>query len=136
MRGPIITFKRAKRLRREMSLPEVVLWQHLRRDKLKGYRFRRQHPIGPFILDFYCSQARLCIEIDGAVHDSAEQAAHDERRTKWLQEQGIHVLRFIAADVLIDSSLEGVLTTIELAVAPSTAVPAVPLPRFAGEDQK
>jgi len=136
MRGPIITFKRAKRLRREMSLPEVVLWQHLRRDTLKGYRFRRQHPIGPYILDFYCAEARLCIEIDGAIHDNAEQAAHDQRRTQWLEEQGIRVLRFTAEDVLTDSSLEGVLTTIELAVAPSTAVPAVPLPRFAGEDQE
>ena len=136
MRGPIITFKRAKRLRREMSLPEVVLWQQLRRDHLKGHRFRRQHPVGPYILDFYCAVRRLCIEIDGATHDNAEQAAHDQRRTQWLEEQGIQVLRFMASDVLNARSLEGVLAAIELAVAPSTAVPAVPLPRFAGEDQE
>lgn len=136
MRAPVVTFKHARRLRREMTLPEVILWQHLRRGSLKGHRFRRQHPIGPYILDFYCTESRLCVEIDGAAHDNPERAAHDERRTIWLEEQGIRVLRFTAADILNDEALEGVLTAIALAVAPSTAVPAVPLPRFAGEDQE
>jgi len=64
-----------------MTLPEVVLWQELRRGKLKGLQFRRQHPIGPYILDFYCSAARLAIEIDGASHSSDVQAKHDENVT-------------------------------------------------------
>lgn len=136
MRAPIVTFKRAKRLRREMSLPEVILWQHLRGRRLGHIRFRRQHPIGPYILDFYCADARLCVEIDRYSHENAEQAAHDERRTEWLRQKGIEVLRFMASDILKDEHLEGVLKAIELAAAPSTAVSAVPLPRFAGEDQE
>ena len=136
MRAPERTFYRAKRLRRGMSLPEVVLWQHLRASKLGGMRFRRQHPIGAYILDFYCAEQHLCVEVDGAAHDAPERAAHDDRRTAWLATNGIRVLRFPAADVLNDKYLEGVLQMIALAAAPSTAVPAVPLPRFAGEDQE
>ena len=136
MRAPLVTFKRAKRLRREMSLPEVVLWQHLRGRRLRDMRFRRQHAVGPYILDFYSADARLCVEIDGVSHNSVEQAAHDGRRTEWLRQQGIAVLRLAASDVLKDDHLEGVLKAIELAAAPSTAVSAVPLPRFAGEDQE
>jgi very-short-patch-repair endonuclease len=117
-----------------LSLPEVVLWQYLRGSKIAGMRFRRQHPIGPYILDFYCAEHRLCIEIDGRSHDNADRAAHDERRTEWLGTLGITVLRFAATDILNDEYLEGVLKMI--ASAPSTAVPAVPLPRFAGEDQE
>ncbi|WP_423068469.1 endonuclease domain-containing protein [Devosia sp. CN2-171] len=100
MRGPIVTFKRAKRLRREMSLPEVLLWQHLRGGQLAGLRFRRQHPIGPYILDFYCAQVGLCVEIDGYSHDSEAGLQHDERRTLWLGGQNIRVFRVTAADVL------------------------------------
>jgi len=81
MRAPILTLKRARALRQKMTLPEVVLWEELRRAKLKGLQFRRQHPIGPYILDFYCSNARLAIEIDGASHDHERQAEHDERRS-------------------------------------------------------
>ena len=112
MRGPIITFKRARQLRRDMTLPEVVLWEHLRRGRL-AMRFRRQHPIGPYVLDFYCSEHRLCVEVDGFVHDLPGQAMHDERRDAWLKQQGIRVLRFRAADVLSDRELEGVLNLIE-----------------------
>jgi very-short-patch-repair endonuclease len=112
MRGPIVTFKRARKLRRDMSLPEVVLWQELRRRQWT-LRFRRQHPVGPYILDFYCPEAQLAIEVDGFVHDLPDQAAHDMRRDAWLREQGIRVLRFAAVDVLKDRELEGVLTLIE-----------------------
>jgi very-short-patch-repair endonuclease len=59
------TFERARELRRQMSLPEIVLWQALRKARLGGLRFRRQHPIGPYIVDFYCPAARLAIEVDG-----------------------------------------------------------------------
>ncbi|MEQ1901649.1 MAG: endonuclease domain-containing protein, partial [Devosia sp.] len=96
-------------------LPEVVLWTHLRGSKLGQLRFRRQHPIGPYILDFYCASIRLCVEIDGIVHASTEQAVHDERRTRWLAERNIQVLRVAAADVLDDETLGGVLLAIEAA---------------------
>jgi very-short-patch-repair endonuclease len=95
-----------------MSLPEVVLWQALRRRQW-GMRFRRQHPVGPYVLDFYCPERKLCVEVDGYVHDLPEQAARDEQRDAWLGEQGIRVLRFAAADVLDDRELEGVLLLIE-----------------------
>jgi hypothetical protein len=80
MRAPLRTFARARSLRRNMSLPEVVLWQTLRRGQVSGLRFRRQHPVGPYILDFYCPSARLAIEVDGSAHDAAAQVRHDERR--------------------------------------------------------
>src|SRR3954451_7225963 len=100
MRAPLLTFKRARALRRAMTLPEVLLWQALRGGRGGGLRFRRQHPIGPDVLDFYCPAVRLAVEIDGAAHDSPDQAGHDLRRDAWLAEQRIRVLRFLAADVL------------------------------------
>jgi very-short-patch-repair endonuclease len=89
-----------------MTLPEVLFWQAVRRDRL-GVRIRRQHPVGPYILDFYCEPARLAIEIDGQVHDHPAKAAHDRRRTAWLGAQGIAVLRIPAKTILDD--LNGVL---------------------------
>jgi very-short-patch-repair endonuclease len=112
MRGPIVTFKLARRLRRDMSLPEIVLWRAMRGKQL-SMRFRKQHPVGPYVLDLYCPEAQLAVEVDGFVHDLPEQAAHDERRDAWLAKQGIRVLRFAAADVLNDRELSGVLARIE-----------------------
>jgi very-short-patch-repair endonuclease len=128
MRGPEITFERAKTLRRAMTLPEIILWSHLRGGRLGALRFRRQHPLGPYILDFYCPAAGLCIEIDGASHASLERAAHDERRTAWLEAQGITVLRVLAVDILRDERLDGILHSIEAAAAPSTGSAGPPPP--------
>ena len=90
---------RARQLRAEMSLPEVLLWELLRRqpDRVK---FRRQHPLGAYVLDFYCAQARVGIEIDGFAHDMGDNPMRDERRDRWLREQGIEVIRIPAVDVL------------------------------------
>jgi very-short-patch-repair endonuclease len=104
-----------------MTLPEVILWSHIRNRKLDGLHFRHQHPAGPYILDFYCSSARLCVEIDGQQHGTPEAARYDDARTAWLQSQGIRVLRFAASDVLKDERIEGVLYMIAQAAAPSTA---------------
>lgn len=76
-------------------------------------RIRRQHPIGPYILDFYCPAARLAIEVDGFAHDTATRAGRDERRRAWLSQRGITVLHVGAKDVLHDETLEGVLLEIE-----------------------
>lgn len=95
MRAPVLTQKRARSLRRTMTLPEVLLWQRLRARKPS---FRRQHPEGPYILDFYCAAVRLCIEVDGQAHD----VEHDARRDAWLAAQGIDTLRVTAVDVLRD----------------------------------
>jgi very-short-patch-repair endonuclease len=89
----------------------------LRGGRLNGLRFRRQHPIGDYILDFYCPSARLAVEVDGAAHDSPAQAQRDLRRQSWLNERGIRVLRFLAADVLKDETLDGVLQTIAAAAS-------------------
>ena len=102
--------KRARALRRNMTLPEVVLWQHLRQ-RPGGLKFRRQHPAGPYVLDFYCEQARLCVEVAGAVHELGDLPARDERRDAWLAEAGIQTLRISAGDVLrnLDGTLQLIL---------------------------
>jgi very-short-patch-repair endonuclease len=102
-----ITYRRAASLRRALTPPEARLWRALKGAKLEGLRFRRQHPLGPFILDFYCPAARLAVEVDGSVHDTADQAAHDARRTAWLGEQGVEVVRY--PTLSIRDNLEGVL---------------------------
>ena len=119
MRAKILTFKRARRLRKGVSLPEVVLWDHLRQGKLNALRFRRQHPMGAYILDFYCPSARLAVEIDGGGHSHSDQARHDFARDRWLVGKGVRMLRFAAAGVLDNEALPSVLGEIA-AAAPST----------------
>ena len=84
-----------------MSLPEGLLWRELRK-RPAGLKFRRQHPAGPFILDFVCLSARLAVEVDGEVHDSAGASVHDEARDAWLASQSYQTLRISAAEVLRD----------------------------------
>ena len=99
-----------------MTGPEKTLWFLLRRNSL-GWHFRRQHPIGPFILDFYCAPLKLCIEVDGPVHD--DQADRDARRTAWLSEEGITVIRFSADEV--ETRPAAVIAAIARVAPPSTA---------------
>jgi very-short-patch-repair endonuclease len=87
-----MTVHQARSLRRTMSHPEVILW----------HKFRRQHPHGPFTLDFFCCQAKLAIEIDGFAHDCGAAPAHDARRDQWLAAQGLDTMRFAASDVQAD----------------------------------
>jgi very-short-patch-repair endonuclease len=100
-----------------ITQPERMLWAQLRKEQVAGLRFRRQHPMGPFILDFYCPSARLCVEVDGPAHEGQE--ARDERRDKWLGDRGVRVLRFTLDDLERRPSV--VLATIAQAAAPSTA---------------
>jgi very-short-patch-repair endonuclease len=116
MRAPHFIRDRAKDLRRGMTAPERLLWAMLRRNQL-GLHFRRQHPVGPFILDFYCAAAKLCVEVDGPVHD--EQEDRDARRTAWLSKEGIRVLRFSIAE--LEQRPAWVVATIAQAAPPSTA---------------
>ena len=92
-------YKNARRLRRELSLPEKLLWVRLRRTEV---RFRRQHPVGPYVLDFYCAAAKLAIEVDGAAHDFGNRPQRDDVRTEWLNGERIQVLRIPAKEVLAD----------------------------------
>jgi very-short-patch-repair endonuclease len=93
-----------------MSPPEVALWQHLR-TRPGGFKFRRQHPLDPYTLDFFCREAALAIEVDGDSHGMGDNPERDERRDAWLAARGILTLRFLAADVLHD--LEAVALQIE-----------------------
>jgi very-short-patch-repair endonuclease len=97
-----------------MTPAEEVLWAALRRNQLAGLHFRRQHAMGRFILDFYCPSKKLCVELDGPIHD--EQQERDEARTQTLAHQGIRVIRFRNDEVF--SSLTSVLRRIELAAEP------------------
>jgi very-short-patch-repair endonuclease len=94
-------YAKARQLRREMSLPEVLLWQLLK-NKGTGFRFRRQHPLGPYVLDFYCPELRLAVEVDGISHDLGDRPDRDAARKTWLVDQGIELTSFPAAEVLKD----------------------------------
>jgi type I restriction enzyme M protein len=89
-------------MRRKATPAETILWQQLRRGWMGGYHFRRQHAVGRFILDLYCAERKLAIELDGAHHAEEEQALRDEARTAVLEAHGIRVLRFRNEDVLND----------------------------------
>src|SRR5207237_2204899 len=111
-RGTRMANERARRLRREQADAEAKLWRRLRAHKLPGYWFRRQVPLGPYIVDFACLEMRLLIEVDGSQH--ADQVEHDSRRTAWLESQGFRVLRFWNDEVLKES--DDVVETIWIAV--------------------
>jgi very-short-patch-repair endonuclease len=114
-------------LRRQSSDAEIRLWAALRNRQLGGYRFRRQHPIGPFIADFACVEHRLVVEADGGQHNGS---AADDRRTDWLADRGWRVLRFWNNDILANTAgvLEAILEA--LPVSPLTRLAAArhPLP--------
>ena len=95
---------RARRLRKDSTKAERLLWDHLRSRQLAGYKFRRQAILGSYIVDFVCFEKRLVIEVDGGHH--GEQAGYDRQRAEWLESQGFRVLRFWNNDVL--GQLDGV----------------------------
>jgi very-short-patch-repair endonuclease len=103
--------QRARELRKEMTPAEKLLWSRLRNKQLKGLKFRRQHPLGPFIADFYCAARRLVVEIDGDIHDL--QPERDAARTEQFKQYGYRLIRFRNKQVLND--IEEVLATIEVA---------------------
>lgn len=93
-------FRYAEELRENMTEAEKVLWEGLRAKKLNGLKFRRQHPIGIYILDFYCHAKRLSIELDGGYHENEEQRKFDEARTSHLKEVLIDEIRFKNEEVI------------------------------------
>src|SRR5262245_27265997 len=90
----------ARRLRKKLTSAEALLWWRLRRDEFDGWRFRRQHPIGPYIADFAGIEVQLVIEVDGATHRTPEELAHDERRTRYMEANGWRLLRFSNDEVI------------------------------------
>ena len=87
-----------------MTRAETVLWRSLRGQRIRGLNFRRQHPVLSFIVDFYCPARKLCIELDGGIHDTPDQAEKDVARTAALEARGYHVLRFRNEEVMSDLS--------------------------------
>jgi len=107
---PPTTVARARELRRPLTPQEHKLWQRLRNRQLFGLKFRRQHPLGPFVLDFFCHEQQLVVELDGHHHAEPGQQRHDKARSEWLEGQGLWVLRFTNREV--DTNIEGVLEVI------------------------
>ncbi|MGA0599085.1 endonuclease domain-containing protein [Caulobacter sp. KR2-114] len=112
MDAPKRTIDRARTLRRAMTPPELRLWVELRGRKHGGLRFRRQHPFGPFILDFYGDSARLCVQVDGEGHGFGDTPRRDAFGDRWLRDQGVRTVRIAAVDVR--DNLDGVVQMIVL----------------------
>ena len=93
------TKSRAKSLRRPMTSSENRFWLYVRSRKMSGYKFRRQHPIGKYIVDFYCHRLRLVVEIDGSIHDLKHIKEYDKKREARIKELGLSVLRFSNEDI-------------------------------------
>jgi very-short-patch-repair endonuclease len=106
---------RARYLRKNATHSEKILWRHLRNRNFTNYKFRRQHPIGRYIVDFYCPEARLAVELDGGGHDHSRMQMHDRDRTEFLATEGIAVLRFWNHQVReeLDSVLQAILFILE-----------------------
>ena len=131
MRRTLIT-NRARAMRKAMTQPEVMLWSRLRGRGPDKPTFRRQHPFGSIILDFYCPAARLAVEVDGRTHWDDDIQARDEARDRWLMSQGVRVYRVPAGRIYHDLGgvTDGVLVFAQalidaersrLGLAPSTA---------------
>ncbi|OLD50145.1 MAG: hypothetical protein AUI42_04685 [Actinobacteria bacterium 13_1_40CM_2_65_8] len=134
LRRDSISVDRSRKLRREQTAAEKRIWSRLRGKRFLGYKFRRQHAIGTYIVDFACLRSRLVIEIDGDSHGEDHAAELDGARTAWLQTQGLRVLRFWNHSVIedIDSVMESVYYALECDAVPAHA----PLPDGEREFQR
>jgi very-short-patch-repair endonuclease len=108
-----ITFANARRLRQEMTDAEKILWACLSKNQLNGVRFRKQHPVGGYIADFYCHEHKLVIEVDGKIHE--QQKEYDAMRDAEMIALGLNVMRFTNAEVIGD--LEAVIEKIKSSMA-------------------
>ncbi len=126
MRQPLNNRRELKARRRELrgslTIAEARLWSCLQHGRL-GWKFRRQHSIGPFVVDFYCPSARLAIELDGIAHDSESAWWYDHRRSEYLRGKGVRVIRFVNNDVIWN--LEGVLHVIRTELSAVAREPCV-----------
>jgi very-short-patch-repair endonuclease len=107
---PVLARDQARALRAAQTEVERRLWQRLRNRQLNGMKFRRQHPLGSYIADFFCLDARPIIELDGSQHGQERERRADDRRTEYLESQGYRVLRFWNEEVL--DNMDGVLEVI------------------------
>jgi adenine-specific DNA-methyltransferase len=114
----------ARQLRGQLTDAEQILWSALRDSRLHGIKFRRQHPFGPYVLDFFCVKAQLDVELDGSVHMQPEQREYDDERTSYLNTHGLRVLRLRNED--ITDRLDEVMTRIMEAASPTPQPPPSP----------
>ncbi len=127
---------RARKLRREMSYPEVLLWQRLRGSPM-GIKFRHQHPVGSdYVADFYCAAARLIIEVDGEVHSAPGAPARDAHRDEYMRSRGLTVVRIPAVEILkdADGAATGILGLAARPLHHCALRRGGPPPQQAGED--
>jgi very-short-patch-repair endonuclease len=125
--------QRRRGLRQQATVAEAMLWKRLRRRQLGGRKFRRQHSVGRYVVDFYRAERRLVIELDGAAHDDPLRARADTERQRWLEAQELRVLRFRNEEVVRQSDV--VLAAIEAVL--SSPLPPAPSPlRGAGEKKE
>ena len=105
---------RAKALRREMSLPEILLWRMLKA-RPGGFKFRKSHPAGPYVADFYCHEARLIIEVDGEAHGRGDRPTRDCVRDRWFFARGLETFRVPVGDILtnMDGAVRGIVAAAE-----------------------
>jgi len=105
-------FDRAQQLRKEMTDAETKLWKKLRNHRFEGLKFRRQHPIGQFIADFYCHEKRLVVEVDGSIHNVLDVKERDDGREEELKNFGLTVVRFTNDEIELD--IENVLKKLKM----------------------
>ena len=121
---PLELLKLAKKLRRQTTDAENLMWRLLRAKQFANVKFRRQHPFPPYILDFYCYELKLAVELDGGQHNEEDERERDARRDAYLAKQGIRVLRFWNNDVF--SETEAVVEAIYCAVTVHQPYPLPP----------
>ncbi|TCD26279.1 endonuclease domain-containing protein [Pedobacter psychrodurus] len=109
-------FEFSKALRKNQTEAEEIMWQCLRNRKILNFKFRRQHPLHKYIADFYCPEAKLVIEVDGGIHEKAENQEYDQNRTDELKQIGITVIRFTNEDV--NNNLDKVINVIKRYLSP------------------
>lgn len=114
-RGWSGTLEWRRRLRKKMTPAEVTLWRELRGRSFQQLKFRRQHGIGPFIVDFYCAERRLVIEVDGNIHMGEDQRGHDQGREQYLEAAGLKVIRYSNDEIV--NNINGVLRRLHLICA-------------------
>lgn len=128
----------ARSLRRRETDAERKLWSRLRNRRVGGWKFRRQEPFGPYVLDFFCFDSCLVIEVDGRTHSEPEELEHDALRTSFLNSNGLRVLRFWNGDVIdnIDGIVESIYQALGQRPAPSPGALRQLLPRGRGTSEQ
>ena len=106
--------ERSRDLRKQSTMQESALWNHLKNYQIHNVKFRRQHPIGPYILDFYCAKFKLAIELDGHTHFTESGIAHDTIRNAYLKAQGINTVRYTNSE--ISTNLDGVISNLSMII--------------------